>query len=434
MNMHKSVVSTLFCLLLIGLLAPLASAQSIEMRLKDGTRWRGAVGDTVELRMVERGVEITHTGEIVAAADLYIQLETVIAGETRTKTIFKDDIRAIAQAEARKAEEARPARSQSRGSGRSSEPKSPEPSDGFRGVFLLPLVGGVGQEVRHNEIKAIIEEADKFGPGQIIVLEIDSPGGAVTEMTEIANTILEGKKRHRIIAWIRRAISAGAATAACCDEIYFATEGSLGAITMLQGGGQSVGREMQLRNARYVGQWFEEGGRPAIIAHSMILAESELSYDRDPETGVVTWYPNLSGQYILSRDGENLVFNASNAAHSKFAQGIADTTDDLAKLLNFPEWREVNDAGRRIHQNWIRTVEQAQEQIRRAQFRYENPVGRDQIEVLGYQLRQLEEILRGYERLGTPRENLAGIDRQMKEIRKRIADLRRQQRTGGGRR
>ncbi len=422
--MHIRSFSILLCTLFIGAMASIAAAQSVELRLNDGTRWRGEVGQQVKLVVRENRSQVEYVGELIATGNGWIQIKTKIIGELRARTIANGDIISIEAVTTAPAQTEQKEVSRSSTNAGSTTKNATSNDDGFKGVFYLPWKGGVGMEARHHEIKAIIEEADKHGRGQIIILDIDSPGGSVAEMQKIAETIQDGNKRHRIIAWIRQAISAGAATAANCHEIYFATEGALGAITM-HSGGQSVGERLQNRNAQFIGEWFEKAGRPAIIAHTMILADRELSYDKDPETGRVTWHPDLSGQYILSRKGENLVFNSQNAIHSNFAQGVADTYEDLAKLLNFPEWREVNDVGRRIHESWMRTVEDAQEKIRLAEFRYANPQGRDAIAQLGYQKRQLEEMIKWYERIDVPRENLEGLRRMIREIEKQIADLNR---------
>ncbi|MEY4821169.1 MAG: hypothetical protein RLY72_821, partial [Planctomycetota bacterium] len=81
-----------------------------------------------------------------------------------------------------------------------------------RTIFIMPWEGTVGEGARHDEIEAIGKEADKIGPHQIIILEVISPGGLVTEGDEIDATLMDLKKRHRVIAWIKEAISAAAFT------------------------------------------------------------------------------------------------------------------------------------------------------------------------------------------------------------------------------
>jgi hypothetical protein len=232
------------------------------------------------------------------------------------------------------------------------------------GVFVLPMTGEVGEAFRHDEIEKLAKHCDEYGPGQIIILEIESGGGLEIEMEMIHKTIEEVRKRHRVVAWIKEAISAAAATASNCNEIYFYRTGTLGAMTGFNGAtGQSLkGEELEkwLRNA---GDWMEMGGRSRWIAEAMIDDVKLLSYDKDPATGDVTWHNDLSGAHILSDEKTNLVFTATTAMDSKFADGVADTPEELAKLLNLPKWREKDDYGRRLHKDWTDTVDKAKAEI-----------------------------------------------------------------------
>ena len=80
-----------------------------------------------------------------------------------------------------------------------------------------------------------------------------------------------------------------------------------------------------------------------------------LSYTKDPESGEVEWFDDLSGNVVLARPGENLTFNSSNAARSGFSQGTADNLEELAELMGLPYWYETNDYGRKIAKNWTTT-------------------------------------------------------------------------------
>ena len=70
-------------------------AQSATIRLADGSRWRGQADDSVTLTIREGGVEMELAGKLVKVQDMYIVLETSIAGVVRNKTIFKTDILAM---------------------------------------------------------------------------------------------------------------------------------------------------------------------------------------------------------------------------------------------------------------------------------------------------------------------------------------------------
>ncbi len=421
----KRLRKVIVCGLALACAATVFAGKPIDLRLKDGSRWRGEVSDRVVLKFVQRGIEIELTGRIVDAAELYLTVEGDIAGEIRRKTIFRDDIRTIRTLHGEDAVEARPARRSRRG--RTAEAAATNQP----GVFLLPLEGGVGEYLRHEQMEQIAEEADRYGPGQTIVLLIDSPGGSVVETEKIHEVLTEIKKRHRLVGWVKEAISAACATVLHCDEIYFMTEGAAGAMTAFAGGKSWQGEELE-KWLEASGSWAEIGGRSRYIAHAMIHAPLLLSYDKDPETGEVTWYNDLSGKFVLSDAKENLVFNASNAVHSGFADGIADTEAELAKHLDLPKWHEISTYGRKIAKDWHDTVDRAKDEMPklRARMSYAGTGSGDPVEIYGKQIQILQEMLRWYDRLdplqiGPPRED---IERQIKELRKQLADLKKRQR------
>lgn len=397
--MNRYFLHSFVLLLLFGMLAPTVMAQSIEIRLSDGSRWRGEISDRVEVRFLQRGTEITVTGELIREGDLFIMVESDLAGDRRQWAIIKSDIRAmrtVAADEGRAPRRGPAGRERDQAKPDRNAP-SEEPASNGPGVFVLPLSGMVGPRIHHGLIEDMVKEADKHGPGQIIVLELTTGGGAVVEMEQIARVILDAKQRHRFIAWVHEAISAGCATAMLCHEIYFSTMGTAGSMTMFAGTQSVQGAELQ-RWLEVGGEWAEAGGRSRYIAHAMIHAPLMLSYDKDPNTGRVTFYNDLSGEYILSRPGENLTFNSSNALHSGFADGLADTTEELAKLLDLPRWREVNDFGRRLHKEWNETVDRAEHEVPRIAARMGRGTAGDARANLNFQIARTREMINWWDR------------------------------------
>jgi hypothetical protein len=433
-------VRTIVCGLALALAASVFAGQAVEIKLKDGSRWRGEVADAIEIRFVQSGVEVPMTGTLTKVDALFIEIEANVAGKKQKRTIFKSDIVTMktvgktenAPATAAPTAPAGSAAPTSEGSAASPAPKAVS-TDKPVGVIVLPMSGMVGVEMRHEEIERVAKKADELGEGQIIVLLIESGGGLAAEMPEIDKVIREVKKRHRVVAWIKEAISAAAATAIHCDEIYFMPEGVLGAMTMF-GGGVSVkdyALEMWLRDA---GRYMEEGGRSPFIAYAMIDDEALLSYDIDSTTGEVTWHNDLSGEFVLSDQKQNLVFNASNALHSKFSDGTANTIDDLAKLMNLTKWYEVSDYGRKISAEWQRLCKQANEEIPLLanQYEWKGTGGGDQVEVLGTRIGIIQDLIRWWDRCpNVARMNLPpkeDLEREVAQLRKDLADLRKRQR------
>jgi len=308
-------------------------------------------------------------------------------------------------------------------------------------IILLPLTGMVGIEFRHQEIVEAGKKADEVkeatGVAPIIVLEIESGGGMVLEIYKIHDALMDLKKRHRVVAWIKEAISAACATALHCDEIYFRTEGNAGAMTAFAGATSVQGQDLAtwLSDAS---EWAEAGGRPGMIARAMVDEAYELSYSIDEETGEVTWYDSNEGDHILSNKGTNLSFTSSTAIHSKFADGIADTTDELAELLDLKAWSEVEDGyGRELHEDWMRTLERGRSEIPKIFDRVRTAgqtAGGDEVVALGRAIEQLKQLIRwreiapnlcDYEFGIPPREEL---ERQIAQLQRQIAEIRRRER------
>jgi hypothetical protein len=414
-----------------ALAAPALAGKPVEIRLKDGTRWRGELSDRVRLTLLDQGNRVALEGRLVEVGQWHVTIEAELAGEVRRRTIFTGDLLAVGSAgQPSDAGEAAPDLSPKKGS--SKRPGSVAADRDQPGVFVLPLKNTVGVYVRHEEMEKMAEHADQFGPGQIIVLLIDSPGGAVTEMEKIHDTLMAIKKRHRLVAWIKEAISAACATALHCDEIYFMTEGTAGAMTAFNAATGQAWKDEELKEwLKRAGEWAAAGGRSPYIAEAMIHAPRLLSYDKDPETGKVTFYNDLSGEFALSRQGENLVFTASQAVHCGFADGIADTEAELATVLDLPGWHEKDDFGRKMAEEWFQTVEEAQREIPKlsARLSFAGQGSGDSAVVIQKKIQILEELVRWHDRCPNvargmipPKEDL---EREIKQLRRELANLRR---------
>ena len=413
----------LACCFALAIVATALAAPSIEIRLKNGSAWRGELNEFVQVKFVEQNIEIQMTGRLVGATKYYIKID----GELGTKTIFNGDIRSmrtLTDSETADAKGSSETRSNKRGA---KEPAATDADNQPRGVFVLPMSGMVGETFRAQEIKKIGAHADSFGPGQIIILLFDSHGGLAAAMEPIHNSILDVKKRHRVIAWIKTAISAAAASSLACDEIYFMTEGTLGAMTAYAGTEALKDEELQAW-LDLAAKFMENGGRYPYIAHAMIHAPALLSYDKDSETGEVIWHNDLSGETVLSTDTTNLVFTSGTAVDSGFADGIADTGKELAELLDLGEWREIDTYGRSIAKDWQDTVKRAQEEIPRLLARRSMTTGTPE-QRIGALIRIDEALIKWIERAPAIAKRMIpaskdSLEREIRELRKQLADLR----------
>ena len=370
----------LLLIMLLGSFSPNAFAVEHEFQFANGTSWRGEEGVEVTVVFVENGVEQTMSGNVmkVDGRSPYrlLAIRGDVAGSIATKPIFEADIVTMTSTgESVEILETTGAGGESDadrlGGPEEGVPTTTRGADGYLksskpGVFFLPWEGQVGTLARHESIEQIAEVADKYGPGQTIVLHINSPGGLVLEGDEIHDTLMELKKRHRIVAWIKKAISAGAFTALHCDEIYFERVGTMGSAVMFAGTKAAEGAQLAAW-VKDFGDVAEAGGRSRIPAECMVTRTKMASYDKDPETGKVTWYPDMRGEHNISNDAQVLTLNADNALDSNYIDGIANTEEELAVLLDLEEWYEITDQGRKIHESWHRLCERCKKDVMRIQ-------------------------------------------------------------------
>ncbi|MSR28195.1 MAG: hypothetical protein EXS03_01290 [Phycisphaerales bacterium] len=230
-------------------------------------------------------------------------------------------------------------------------------------VFVLPLDGMVGVGLRHEEMEEVEKIADAIGPGQVIILRVNSNGGLVIEGDKISESLLRIKQKHRLVAWIEKAISGGAFTALHADEMYFMPEAALGSITMLSGQTEvaAVREDWKARVAEACAM----GGRDPKIGPAMVHSAVELSYDKDPKTGRVTFYNDYKHAFKLSSNTENLDFSAATAEHSGFSEGTAATEAQLFKELGVDDQEKfaVNDAGKKIASKWQKLIKGAHDEV-----------------------------------------------------------------------
>ena len=357
--------------------APLAMAQdspvSVQVETKDGV-WRGQTGQQIRVVYRERGMRRTLEGTLVRYADGWLELAG--PGGKRLSPVFSADIVSIEQlgessdtgsaADGSSDDGGGNASADSSGDGSASPSEDGEVDLSIRPTFLLPLTGMVGGDFRPEEIENVAAQADAIGPGQTIVLEINSGGGYVAEWQMIRDAIYEVQKQHRVVAWVLDGTSAAASTSLCCDVIVMKSRGHLGSITTLMGG-PSAPTAYQVASAiENMQPMLRRGGRTPKMGVPFKTGDagelSLLSYTKDPDTGDVTWYQSLEGEKIMNNKGQVLGFTALEAIDCGLAIGQADTKEELGILLNQGGWREVG-TGEKLHDDWIALAERCKKSI-----------------------------------------------------------------------
>lgn len=173
------------------------------------------------------------------------------------------------------------------------------------------LVVKIGSEIdpRTNRYTALaLEEATDWN-ADLVILELDTYGGLVTDADEIRTRLLE----YEIPIWTfinKDAASAGALIAIATDSIYMAPGASIGAATVVQGNtGEAAPDKYQSYMRSIMRSTAEATGRDPRIAEAMVDENLEVE-------GV-------------SKQGEVVTFSTSEAIRWGFAEGQVRNIEEI---------------------------------------------------------------------------------------------------------
>ena len=142
--------------------------------------------------------------------------------------------------------------------------------------------------------KLLLEEASK-SEYDIVVIEMDTYGGAVNDADDIRTRILDFNKP--IYVWINKdAASAGALISIACDSIYMSSGASIGAATVVTGDGAQAPDKYQSYMRSIMRSTAEAKGRDPKIAEAMV--DEDISVDSVSMEGkVITFSTNEAIKY-----------------------------------------------------------------------------------------------------------------------------------------
>lgn len=181
----KMLLRAMVCCVILGGVqwAHASVLQDVTIEWEDGT-WRGQLGDELQVVYLDGRIRKSTSGTLVRFADGWLELTD--AQGNRIPPIYAADLVTITQSNPSDGggsagqEGASAENSQDASQGDEATDQSKASTDGMiHPTFYLPLSGQVGVEFRAEEIEAITAQADELGPGQTIVLHIDSGGGYV---------------------------------------------------------------------------------------------------------------------------------------------------------------------------------------------------------------------------------------------------------------
>lgn len=159
----------------------------------------------------------------------------------------------------------------------------------------------------HRYVDLALKEADNI-EADIVIIEMDTYGGVLTDAKEIVDRIMHYKKP----VWVfinSDAASAGALISIACDSIYMSPGASIGAATVVDGQGQKAPDKYQSYMRSIMRATAEENGRNPRIAEGMV--------DEDLE---------IEG---IKKAGEVITFSTSEALEHGFCEARVESIEEI---------------------------------------------------------------------------------------------------------
>ena len=180
----------------------------------------------------------------------------------------------------------------------------------------------------------------------MVILDIDSPGGLLDQSMDIANRLREIKWAHTVAYVRKEAISGAALIALGCDDIVIAEDALFGDIGVIRNDGTGAFRYAPAKINSYIVQEArkiaESKGRSGALAEAMIDKDSILYWngeEQNPDYKIVRVDAEKPGdEWIpVEEAGKErfLTMNGKRAKQLGLADSIASDREALGTELNF---------------------------------------------------------------------------------------------------
>jgi membrane-bound serine protease (ClpP class) len=165
-------------------------------------------------------------------------------------------------------------------------------------------------------VELALKHADET-KADIVIIEMDTYGGVLTDAKEIVDKIMHFKKP----VWVfinADAASAGALISIACDSIYMAPGATIGAATVVDGSGQKAPDKYQSYMRSIMRSTAEENGRNPRIAEGMV--DESFAIDS------------------IKAEGQIITFSTSEALKHGFCEAKVESIDEILKRNNIASY------------------------------------------------------------------------------------------------
>ena len=186
-------------------------------------------------------------------------------------------------------------------------------------VYVFDIKGDIDPRMKRR-VSLSMEEA-KQKDADMIIIHMDSYGGAVNDADDIRTMILESPVPIHVFI-DKDAASAGALISIACDSIYMAPGASIGAATVVMGGtGEAAPDKYQSYMRSIMRSTAEAQGRDPKIAEAMVDENLEIEG--------------------LSEAGSVITFSVSEAIANEYCEGQVNSVEEIVERQGLTDYRII---------------------------------------------------------------------------------------------
>ena len=298
------------------------------------------------------------------------------------------------------------------------------------GYAPIPIVGTIGDEVTADTFEAAINASRQSNPKYIVLL-IDTDGGDVQHMAKIVEVIAQNRDL-RFIAYVKKALSAGAIIAMSCPEIYMTPQATIGAAVPYLVGPDGTPRNVEAKFQSALHAHMRAaarlGGHDDLWVRGMTEIDLELTVtgEQPPRLMIVNGAPTTapgdpSAPPLVKRGGQILTVTANEARRYGLSRATVLKLDDVRATLGLKAWHQADERG------WFVMTRQHDAVVRQRQQRRQLDEKlaerRDYIDTnLPEMMRIVTQIDQANLRIAKAKARLEQIGEQMKERARTLDD------------
>ncbi|HUX02023.1 MAG: hypothetical protein WBD63_04310 [Phycisphaerae bacterium] len=210
--------------------------------------------------------------------------------------------------------------------------------------YVIPIKGVIGRHFTAGRMEACLKEAERLKPA-VVVLELDTGGGDIIDAERIVDLII-AHKDLRFVAFVRKALSAGATITLACEKIFVTESATIGGAVSYSVGSDGMPQDLPADVAeKFQSIWravcrkaAEYGGHPSLLAEAMV--DPAFALTMREEGGKPVFERDGQGK-VLKAQGRILTLTAREAVECTLAEELVPDLKAVGQHLGMPEWQEV---------------------------------------------------------------------------------------------